>query len=73
METITNIMASVDNTPTLAACALVSRTFHDVAIPLLYHTVVLSGGWKVDEYSLFFRGILEVTAASQGARTRKMT
>jgi hypothetical protein len=72
VETITNILASVDNTSTLAACALASHTFHDAVIPLLYHTVVLYSSWnrKVDDYSLFFHGIL---GSSEGARARKLT
>jgi hypothetical protein len=70
-ETITDILSSVDNTPTLAACALASRTFHDVAIPLLYHTVVLSSSWEWDDYLSFFHGVLETTTADQDTRNRK--
>jgi len=76
IEIIIDILSSIDNTPTLAACALTSHTFHDLAIPFLYHTVVLSGASfgfsNHDDYITFFHGILEFSAASQGARTRKV-
>jgi hypothetical protein len=69
------VLSCVDNTPTLAACALACLAFHDLAIPLLYHTVCLrERSWppKVDGIALFLHGVLASTTDEMALR-RKTT
>jgi hypothetical protein len=67
-------LSYVTDAPTLATCALASLTFHDLAIPLLYHTVCLENtSWTstVDALALFLHGVLASTA-DEKALQRKM-
>jgi hypothetical protein len=75
LEVIAMVLSCVDNTPTLAACALTCLALHDFAIPLLYHTVCLGERQftsKVGDIALFLHGVLASTT-DEKAFWRKTT